>query len=1188
MRVPRDIAAILWAAVFVNAVVGVSQGQTEVKVVSPNPAKDMEGDFQSPGGGQARFQMLFPTSDFATLPDSYNTIVGLAWRPDGGARLSEPVSGPGMLRLSTTNVDHLSSIFGDNLGPDATLVFDDIVTWQTDNQPPGGPRDFDYSIDFQTPFTFDPAQGNLLLEFVATSNWDHTSGWAIDSHFRDTENRTVVGSGDPFAEVAATPPSNPPPTFSFVTQFTFIEPRLQAGDADMDGDFNQLDLVVVQQGAKYLTGEAATWGEGDWDGAPGGSLSQHVPPAGNGLFDTLDIVAALSNGLYLQGPYAAVASELVADTAINDLAHDDPLLSRSEIDFANVVSIPEPISAWLLVISCLTALANYRVVRRRLRPRTWLRSCSSRRMRKHLTLEAFEVRCYLTSVVFTEHEITSSDASQPESVFAADIDGDGDMDVLSASQLDERISWFPNIDGEGTFGRPWMITDDLPYASWVQAADLDGDGDLDVVAASNDEIVSFENTNGRGRFGDAKRIDSDITGLTSVHRGDVDGDGNVDLVAGSGVCYVDSRVNGGACQYRGNLVWYANTDGLGTFSEQNQIPYDSEIIQAVSVADVDSDNDLDLLFSSTRKTAWFENMDGRGTFEFREQFWRDNANALFVADVDRDGDMDVISGRWGNISWHENVDGKGNFEFRSEIVSSADGGEAVHVADLDNDGDVDLVAAFWDGQVSAYENTDGKGSFRLMSSVDMNSIGSVNSLYTADLDLDGDVDILTATGSDDRITWHANADGQGRKFVPQQAIARRGAPRARSAHSADLDGDGDFDVLSASEGDDTIAWYENLDSNGTFGPQRLITAGENGAYSVYAFDLDGDGDHDVLTGSRDGDTIVWHENTDGRGTFDRRQVISSTADWVTSVFAEDMDGDGDADVLSASLGDDTIAWHENLDGQGSYGPRRVITDVADGARDVHAADLDQDGDLDVISAGFGNLGERIGDSITWYENVNGQGTFGPPQTISTDLFMASSTHATDVDGDGDLDVLYSAGVGLFSPIGEIGWYENQDGQGTFGAKQRIIYMETGGAASVYSLDVDGDQDVDVIAAMGDRIVWTENLDGRGTFGRSQFISDQAKGSSSVFASDFDGDGDLDVLSTSSDNGRVSWHEQHRRVLGDATQDGRFDADDLVQVLASARYLTGEPASFEEGDWNGDGLFDQFDIVNALQRGGYLP
>ncbi len=82
-------------------------------------------------------------------------------------------------------------------------------------------------------------------------------------------------------------------------------PVLFAGDADQDLDFDQLDLVRVQIAAKYLTGLGATWGEGDWDGAPGGKPGE--PPPGNGRFDQLDIIAALGANTYLKGPYAALA-----------------------------------------------------------------------------------------------------------------------------------------------------------------------------------------------------------------------------------------------------------------------------------------------------------------------------------------------------------------------------------------------------------------------------------------------------------------------------------------------------------------------------------------------------------------------------------------------------------------------------------------------------------------------------------------------------------------------------------------------------------------------------------------------------------------------------------------------------------------------------------------------------------------
>ena len=82
-------------------------------------------------------------------------------------------------------------------------------------------------------------------------------------------------------------------------------PPLQAGDANQDLKFDQLDLVQVVSAQKFLSGEPATWGEGDWNGAPGGSPGS--PPAGDGKFENRDVIAALAAGKWLTGPYAARA-----------------------------------------------------------------------------------------------------------------------------------------------------------------------------------------------------------------------------------------------------------------------------------------------------------------------------------------------------------------------------------------------------------------------------------------------------------------------------------------------------------------------------------------------------------------------------------------------------------------------------------------------------------------------------------------------------------------------------------------------------------------------------------------------------------------------------------------------------------------------------------------------------------------
>lgn len=78
---------------------------------------------------------------------------------------------------------------------------------------------------------------------------------------------------------------------------------LMPGDANQDFEFNPQDLVQVQISAKYLTGLPATWLEGDWDGAPGGSPGS--PPPGDGFFNETDIVFSLQIDTYLRGPYAA-------------------------------------------------------------------------------------------------------------------------------------------------------------------------------------------------------------------------------------------------------------------------------------------------------------------------------------------------------------------------------------------------------------------------------------------------------------------------------------------------------------------------------------------------------------------------------------------------------------------------------------------------------------------------------------------------------------------------------------------------------------------------------------------------------------------------------------------------------------------------------------------------------------------
>ncbi len=346
------------------------------------------------------------------------------------------------------------------------------------------------------------------------------------------------------------------------------------------------------------------------------------------------------------------------------------------------------------------------------------------------------------------------------------------------------------------------------------------------------------------------------------------------------------------------------------------------------------------------------------------------------------------------------------------------------------------------------------------------------------------------------------------QFGPQQIITTN-LSFGSSVYATDIDGDGDMDVLSASEGgfgiNVQLAWYEN-DGEGNFGPQQIILENTiDDTVSVYATDIDGDGDMDVLSASIG--KIAWHENIDGLGDFGPQQIITTNVEYASSVYATDIDGDGDMDVLSASQIDNKIAWYENVNGDGTVWTEHIITSNALGAWSVYATDIDGDGDIDVLSA------SELDNEIAWYENVNGLGTVWTEHIISPDAGMARSVYSTDIDGDGDMDVLSASGDN------KIAWYEN-DGNGDFGPQQ-IITTNALGTWSVYFTDIDGDGDMDVISG---EIAWYENLDGLGDFGPKQIFD--IFNAWSVYAEDLDGDGDMDVLAIDSQpgEGELVWYE----------------------------------------------------------------
>jgi hypothetical protein len=261
-----------------------------------------------------------------------------------------------------------------------------------------------------------------------------------------------------------------------------------------------------------------------------------------------------------------------------------------------------------------------------------------------------------------------------------------------------------------------------------------------------------------------------------------------------------------------------------------------------------------------------------------------------------------------------------------------------------------------------------------------------------------------------------------------------------------------------------------------------------------------------------------------------RFYYGSDYDWMTLV---DIDSDGDLDIFVAPPHQE-MSWFENRetnDGRTVFRWQHVVDTGAYQYRELRVADMDDDGDWDVLVAYSDYSQERI----DWYENTDGLGTLKRKSGVTTGG-QVSSLDTADMDNDGDLDVLAVSWESEPSYPTATFWHENTDGHGTLGPRQ--VLADEGRNALVLAGDVDGDGDVDVVWSSTDKIVWYENL-------------------------------------------TLQSH------AGDANRDGRFDQLDIVAVLQSANYMTGQPAAWSDGDWNHDGVFDQLDIVAALQTGNYL-
>jgi len=328
---------------------------------------------------------------------------------------------------------------------------------------------------------------------------------------------------------------------------------------------------------------------------------------------------------------------------------------------------------------------------------------------------------------------------------------------------------------------------------------------------------------------------------------------------------------------------------------------------------------------------------------------------------------------------------------------------------------------------------------------------------------------------------------------------------AWSVHAVDLDGDGDQDVLGAAATADDIAWWRN-DGKGVF-TKFIVDDDFNNPNYIYTTDLDGDGDQDILGTSELDHDIAWWRN-DGEGGFVRSIIIDR--DWkdggFKSVHATDLDRDGDQDILAAAWISRETIWGRN-DGEGVF--TEVIIDTV-AVSSIYVSDFDGDGDQDILGGG---------EFVVWWRN-DGKGVFTKFIVDDDDaIWSVEDIRVADIDRDGDQDVI---GVVMLDDLDmtiSIAWWRN-DGEGIF-TKFIISDDDLMGPASIYISDLDGDGYQDILGAVYrvHDIRWWRNDEGVFT---EFIIDDWFGGATSVYATDLDGDGDQDVLGAASQFDDIVW------------------------------------------------------------------
>ena len=483
----------------------------------------------------------------------------------------------------------------------------------------------------------------------------------------------------------------------------------------------------------------------------------------------------------------------------------------------------------------------------------------------------------------------------------ADIDGDGDVDLFLQERPDE-LMLFENVGGPNRPEFVWRTDryQNLSVGEWTRFIDFDRDGDLDLLSERRFSYVQYFRNDGTARaaaftsVGDSVRdvegrpLFADRQNIPNLN--DIDCDGDWDLFLG--------RLNGTLSRYD---VAELTDDGVPVFRFLEDRFEGIEIVaqlgslhgaNSMAFADIDQDGDLDFFWGDFFEPGvlFVENTGSCGEPNLRSDplpFTVDDTiatsgyNVPVLEDVDSDGDLDLFVGVLGgafnpnltttrNFHFYEQVDGVFNYRTDRFVYTLDVGSESIpSFADLDGDGDLDMLLANKldpdDTQTSRLYHFENVGSPRAPSFEQRPHIPLFTMYHYApalgDLDGDGDLDMLVGTWNRGVALYLNQGTRAQPEFVLQDTTFVRLTRGSNSAPALnDVDGDGDLDLFIG-ESSGELNFYRNI---GTPRAPSFDLVSDRfgdidaGRRSFPAFaDVDGDGDEDLLLGREEGGVLLY-------------------------------------------------------------------------------------------------------------------------------------------------------------------------------------------------------------------------------------------------------------------------------------------------------------------------------------------